>query len=105
MSSKKPTSPITVDNITQRYEKNSPGQSEDKEDVRIVTTPDEQAMMHKIEKYMADYDGDDLLHDIMLNFPNASYRAFFLAVRRTHGDIRGRLAVLGEEELKLVIVA
>jgi hypothetical protein len=36
------------------------------------------------------YKGDDLLHDIELHFPGASYRAFFLATdaRKTFCDER-----------------
>jgi hypothetical protein len=40
------------------------------------------AMMRRIERFILEYDGDDLLHDIELNFPGASYRAFFLAYGR-----------------------
>ena len=39
-------------------------------------------MMLRIEHFILGYDGDDLLHDIELAFPDASYRAFFLAYRR-----------------------
>jgi hypothetical protein len=45
-------------------------------------------MMHAIERFILDYRGDNLLHDIEINFPGASYRAFFLAYGRTHGPAR-----------------
>ena len=47
----------------------------------IVTDADKE-MMHRIERFILAYDGDDLLHDIELTFPTASYRAFFLGYRR-----------------------
>lgn len=67
-----------------------------------VLSAKDAAMMHRIEKYITQYPGNDLMHDIELNFPGASYRAFFLAVRRTYGDIDGRLAILGEQEREMV---
>ena len=38
--------------------------------------------MHAIERFILAYDGDNLFHDIDVNFPGASYRAFFLAIGR-----------------------
>jgi hypothetical protein len=73
----------------------------DKHDKYIVSYKDAE-VMHRIENYMAAYDGNDLLHDIELNFPKVSYRAFFLAARRTYGDIGARLVAMGEEEARLV---
>ena len=47
-------------------------------------------MMFRIERYILayPYHGNDLLHDIELNFPGASYRAFFLAYGRTRDPAR-----------------
>jgi len=45
-------------------------------------------MMHRIERFILSYDGDDLLHDIELTFPGASYRAFFLAWGRSQDPAR-----------------
>ena len=41
-------------------------------------------MMHAIERFILAYDGDDLLHDIELTFPGASYRAVFRALGRAY---------------------
>jgi hypothetical protein len=48
----------------------------------IIVSNDDKAMMLRIERFILGYDGDDLLHDIELAFPGASYRAFFLAYKR-----------------------
>jgi hypothetical protein len=45
-------------------------------------------MARRIERYILSYDGDNLLHDIDLNFPDASYRAFFLAYGRAQDPAR-----------------
>jgi hypothetical protein len=45
-------------------------------------------MMHQIERIILGYQGDNLLHDIELTFPGASYRAFFLAWGRTRDPAR-----------------
>jgi hypothetical protein len=45
-------------------------------------------MMRAIERFILAYDGENLLHDIDLNFPGASYRAFFLALGRTQDAAR-----------------
>jgi hypothetical protein len=45
-------------------------------------------MMRRIEQFIRAYRGDDLLHDIELNFPIASYRAFFLALGRVKDAAR-----------------
>jgi hypothetical protein len=45
-------------------------------------------MMHAIERFILGYDGDNLLHDIELAFPGASYRAFFLALGRAQNAAR-----------------
>jgi hypothetical protein len=45
-------------------------------------------MMRQIERFILAYHGDDLLHDIELNFPTASYRAFFLAFNRARNAVR-----------------
>jgi hypothetical protein len=45
-------------------------------------------MMLRIERYILTYGGDNLLHDIELNFPGATYRAFFLAWERAHDPVR-----------------
>jgi hypothetical protein len=47
-------------------------------------------MMHAIKRFIPAYDGDDLLHDIELTFPGASYRAFFLAYCRAQDPLRWR---------------
>jgi hypothetical protein len=54
---------------------------------RIVSRRDVK-MMHRIERFILSYDGDDLLHDIELTFPGASYRAFFLAWGRSQDAAR-----------------
>ena len=46
------------------------------------------AMMNRIEKYIVGYNGDNLLHDIELTFPGASFRAFFLAYSRARDAAR-----------------
>jgi hypothetical protein len=48
----------------------------------ITVSNVDRAMVLRIERFILDYRGDDLLHDIELTFPGASYRAFFLAIRR-----------------------
>jgi hypothetical protein len=45
-------------------------------------------MMHAIERFILAYDGDNLLHDIDLNFPGASFRALFLALGRAQDAAR-----------------
>jgi hypothetical protein len=45
-------------------------------------------MMLAIERFIVGYTGDDLLHDIELTFPTASYRAFFLAYCRARDPLR-----------------
>jgi hypothetical protein len=51
--------------------------------IRPITVSDvDKRMMRAIERFILTYDGDDLLHDIELAFPRASFRAFFLAYRR-----------------------
>ena len=54
----------------------------------IVVSPTDVTTMHAIEKFIVAYDGGDLLHDIELNFPGASYRAFYLALSRSRDAIR-----------------
>ena len=54
----------------------------------IVVSPTDVAMMNRIEKYIIAYSGDDLLHDIELTFPDASFRAFFLAYSRAREAAR-----------------
>lgn len=61
----------------------------------ITVSDADKAMMRRIEKYMLNYAGDDLLHDIELNFPDASYRAFFLAFHRVRDDPARWLKVEG----------
>jgi hypothetical protein len=46
------------------------------------------AMMHAIEQFILSYNGNDLLHDIELAFPGASYRAFYLAFHRAQNAAR-----------------
>jgi hypothetical protein len=53
----------------------------------LVVSRRDVAMMHGIERFILAYDGDDLLHDIEITFPGASYRAFFLALRRAQAFI------------------
>jgi len=52
-----------------------------------VSDADKQAMF-AIERYILAYRGDNLLHDIELNFPGASYRAFFLAINRVRAPLQ-----------------
>jgi len=53
--------------------------------IPITVSTADVRMMHAIERFIIGYRGDNLLHDIELNFPGASYRAFFLALGRA-GD-------------------
>jgi hypothetical protein len=53
----------------------------------IVSDLDKRTMF-AIERFILAYRGDDLLHDIELNFPGASYRAFFLAFHRARNPLR-----------------
>ena len=39
-------------------------------------------MIREIEAFILGYRGEDLLHDIKLRFPGASYRSFYLALMR-----------------------
>ena len=58
----------------------------------IVVSRRDVRMMHRIQRFIMSYCGDDLLHDIELAFPGASYRAFFLAYRRAlacFANVRG----------------
>jgi hypothetical protein len=45
-------------------------------------------MMRRIEAFILAYDGDNLLHDIEISFPGASFRAFFLAYGRAQEAAR-----------------
>jgi hypothetical protein len=54
----------------------------------IVVSAVDVRMMHRIERFILAYDGDNLLHDIDLHFPGASYRAFFLALGRAQDAAR-----------------
>ena len=54
----------------------------------IVVSAADVKMMRRIERFILAYDGDNLLHDIDLNFPGASYRAFFLALGRAQDAAR-----------------
>jgi hypothetical protein len=57
--------------------------------VRTIRVSDaDKAMMFRIERFILAYDGDNLLHDIDLFFPTASYRAFFLALHRARDVAR-----------------
>jgi hypothetical protein len=49
---------------------------------KITVSNADVRMMRAIERFILAYDGDNLLHDIEINFPGASYRAFFLAYGR-----------------------
>jgi hypothetical protein len=55
---------------------------------KISVSNADAAMMRRIERFILAYDGDDLLHDIELTFPSASYRAFFLALGRARDAAR-----------------
>jgi hypothetical protein len=55
---------------------------------RIVVTDADKTMMRAIERFILAYTGDDLLHDIELTFPTASYRAFYLAYERSRNPVR-----------------
>jgi hypothetical protein len=57
---------------------------------RITVSNADKTMMLAIERFILGYDGDYLLHDIELTFPDASYRAFFLAYSRTRDPLRWR---------------
>jgi hypothetical protein len=55
---------------------------------KITVSNADKAMMLRIERFILAYDGNDLLHDIELNFPGASYRAFYLALGRSQDAAR-----------------
>lgn len=55
---------------------------------RIVVSDADKFMMMRIERFIVAYSGDNLLHDIEITFPNASYRAFFLAYLRAQEPCR-----------------
>jgi hypothetical protein len=55
---------------------------------QIIVSDSDVRMARKIEKYILAYGGDDLLHDIELTFPRASYRAFFLGFKRARAGIQ-----------------
>ena len=54
----------------------------------IIVSDADKRMMYRIERFILSYRGDNLLHDIELNFPGASYRAFFLAFGRAQDAAR-----------------
>ena len=54
----------------------------------IVVSRADTKMMREIERFIIAYDGDDLLHDIELRFPTASYRSFYLALMRARDPAR-----------------
>jgi len=54
----------------------------------ITVSNADREMMRRIERFILAYDGDNLLHDIELNFPDASFRAFFLAYGRAQDPAR-----------------
>jgi hypothetical protein len=54
----------------------------------IVVSNADLSMMRAIERFILGYHGDDLLHDIELTFPGASYRAFYLAQQRVKNAAR-----------------
>jgi hypothetical protein len=56
----------------------------------IIVSRRDVRMMHRIEQFITLYRGDDLLHDIELTFPHASYRAFYLAYERACASSEGR---------------
>jgi hypothetical protein len=56
--------------------------------IPIRVSDADKRMMFAIERFILAYDGDNLLHDIELNFPGASYRAFFLAYGRAQNAVR-----------------
>jgi hypothetical protein len=39
-------------------------------------------VVRAVEQFMTTYDGDDLLHDIELQFPDLTYRDFYVAFSR-----------------------
>jgi len=53
-----------------------------------VVSATDKRMMLAIERFILGYSGDNLLHDIELTFPGASYRAFFLAYSRAQDPAR-----------------
>lgn len=54
----------------------------------IVVSRADAKMMRQIERFILAYAGDDLLHDIELSFPTASYRSFYLALMRARNPAR-----------------
>jgi hypothetical protein len=55
---------------------------------QIIVSNSDVRMARQIEKYILAYGGDDLLHDIELTFPGASYREFFLGFKRAGDGIQ-----------------
>jgi hypothetical protein len=55
---------------------------------QIIVSDSDARMTRKIERYILAYCGADLLHDVELTFPGASYRAFFLGFRRAQATER-----------------
>ena len=56
--------------------------------VKIVVSVADVEMMRRIEHFIVGYDGYDLMRDIELSFPGASYRAFYLAISRVRDGLR-----------------
>ena len=56
--------------------------------IPITVSAADVQMMHAIERFIIAYHGDNLLRDIEINFPGASFRAFFLAYGRTQDAAR-----------------
>jgi hypothetical protein len=56
--------------------------------IHMTVSDTDIAMMRRMERYILAYDGDNLLHDLDLHFPGASYRPFFLAYGRARGAAR-----------------
>jgi len=56
---------------------------------QITVSAADVRMMRAIERFIVGYRGDNLLHDIDLKFPGASFRAFFLALGRAQDAAGG----------------
>jgi hypothetical protein len=54
------------------------------DDIQLVHAPRvvNGKVVHAVENYITGYDGDHLLHDIELEFPDLTYRDFFVAFSR-----------------------
>jgi hypothetical protein len=87
VQSSKPNNRAAQAPLTNKTERRTIGAREVRHAPIVVPNADVE-MMRRIERFILAYDGDDLLHDIELTFPTASYRAFYLAYGRAQDAAR-----------------